>query len=277
MQELKVRKIDFRFEDDIPFQFNPGHPHWSNFVNFISMIGPAFERYFIRAFRDAIPRIRDERVRRDAELFCQQEAQHARQHLDHLKVLTRRYPGLDMTRQAILDAYEQLLKTQPLEFHLAYAATVELCFGPTARFIIEDRDALFRGGDARISSFILWHLLEEFEHRNAAIDVYNDVVGSYRYRMKTVPAVFRHLQQVYEIAVEGLSRHVPAADLPVPAHEAGLAAFRGVRPLNALRYAYELACTFLPYHRPDSIAAPAWAAQWFADEAAGRDMSLYYC
>ncbi|RXM22050.1 metal-dependent hydrolase, partial [Citrobacter sp. AAK_AS5] len=49
MPELKIRKIDFQFGDDIPFQFNPNNLYWSNFVNYISLIGPAFERYFIRA------------------------------------------------------------------------------------------------------------------------------------------------------------------------------------------------------------------------------------
>lgn len=40
------------------------------------MIGPAFERYFIKAFKQAIPLLRDEALNQDAELFCHQEAQH---------------------------------------------------------------------------------------------------------------------------------------------------------------------------------------------------------
>lgn len=276
MQELKVRKIDFKFGDDIPFQFNPSNLYWSNFVNYTSLIGPAFERYFIRAIREAMPRIRDPRVAHDADLFCQQEAQHSRQHLAHVAVLTRRYPGLEETRKALLDSYERLFQEESLEFHLSYAATVELAFGPTARFVIDGRDALFKGGDSRISSFMLWHFLEEFEHRNAAIDVYNDVVGSYLYRMRMVPKVIRHLREVFEIAQAGLLGHVPAGDLPVPADVTGLRMFDGIGAMRKLSYVYELACTFLPYHRPDNIRQPEWAARWFADEAAGCDMAQYY-
>lgn len=276
MSELKVRKIDFRFDDDIPFQSCPNNPHWGNFVNLITLIGPGFERYFIRAIREAMPRIRDQRVRQDAELFCQQEAQHSRQHLAHLRVLSNKYPGLAETAKQVTASYEKLLASKPLEFHLAYAATVELGFGPSAKFMINHRDALFAGGDRRIASFILWHFVEEFEHRNAAYDVYQDVVGSYLYRLRTAPRVARHLAEVYCICRAGLRDHVPADACAIDPSLTGLAMFSNVSKRAQLRYAYELACTLLPYHKPDNIRQPDWVTRWFADEAAGKDMTLYY-
>jgi len=276
MSQLKVRKIQFAFAEDIPFQSCPDNPQWGNFVNLITMIGPGFERYFIRAIREAMPQIRDARVKADAELFCQQEAQHARAHLAHLKVLTGKYPGLEETSRAVTASYERLLASRPLHFHLAYAAIVELAFGPSAKFMINHRDALFAGGDARIASFILWHLVEEFEHRNAAYDVYNDVVGSYCYRLRTAPQVAMHLAEVYRITQDGLRRHVPVADSIIDPSHAGLQMFEHIPLARQLGYAYELACTLLPYHQPDNIRQPPWVTQWFADEAAGRDMSTYY-
>ncbi len=276
MAELKVRKIDFRFGDDIPVQFNPLNPRWSNFVNYITLIGPGFERYFIRAIRDAMPHIKDSRVKKDADLFCLQEAQHSRHHLAHLNALTNKYSGLEETKNQILSSYDNLLKTGSLEFHLAYAATVELAFGPTAKFLVESRDVLFKGGDSRISSFILWHLIEEFEHRNAANDIYHDIVGSYAYRMKNVMPVFRHLAEVYRIAQEGLQRNVPSTDCIISPYETGLDMFRQVPFKRKLRYLYDLTCTLLPYHNPDNIVQPEWVTKWFADEAAGQDMTHYY-
>jgi len=276
MSQLKVRKIDFTFDNDMPFQSCPNNPYWGNFVNFITLIGPGFERYFIRAIREAMPRIKDERVKRDADLFCQQEAQHARQHLAHLKVLTDKYPGLDDTAKTITASYEKLLVNKPLEFHLGYAATVELGFGPSAKFMINHRDALFGGGDRRIASFILWHLVEEFEHRNAAYDVFKDVVGSYFYRLRTAPQVAMHLAEVYRLAQQGLRAHVPMKDCIVDPSATSLQMFKDIAALQQLNYAYELACTLLPYHKPDNIKQPEWATHWFADEAAGKDMRFYY-
>jgi predicted metal-dependent hydrolase len=276
MSQLKVRKINFTFENDMPFQSCPNNPYWGNFVNFITLIGPGFERYFIKAIREAMPQIRDGSVKADADLFCQQEAQHARAHLAHLKVLTNKYPGLEETAKAVTASYERLLATRPLQFHLGYAATVELGFGPSAKFMINHRDELFAGGDARIASFILWHLVEEFEHRNAAYDVYKDVVGSYFYRLRTAPLVAMHLAEVYRIAQDGLRKHVPVGDCSVDPSHTNLKMFEHIPASQQLNYIYELACTLLPYHTPDNIRQPQWATQWFADEAAGHDMSAYY-
>ena len=45
-------------------------------------MAPAFERYFIKAIRDAMPRIRPTAAREEANRFCMQEGQHARPHTD---------------------------------------------------------------------------------------------------------------------------------------------------------------------------------------------------
>ena len=81
MDDLKLRKIDFQFDHDIAFQAFPLNPEWGAFVNVITLIAPAFERYFINAFRSAIPQIKNAKVKADAVMFCAQEAQHAKHHM----------------------------------------------------------------------------------------------------------------------------------------------------------------------------------------------------
>jgi predicted metal-dependent hydrolase len=272
---LTVRQIDFRFSEAIPFQSNPHNPHWSNFVNFITLIAPGFERYFIKAIRQVMPQIKDPAVKADAELFCQQEAQHSRQHLAHMKVLSSYYPGLDDVRREVTASYERLFERESMAFHLSYAASVELCFGPLASFLVSHRDALFKGGDATIASFLLWHLVEEFEHRNSAIDVYNDVVGSHWYRVKSAIGVAKHLAEIANIVRDGFDRHVPAGAFAVPPGDVAKM-FMSVPLWDQLCLGGNLFCTLLPYHNPNGIAQPAWVTQWFADEAAGKDMTMYY-
>jgi predicted metal-dependent hydrolase len=271
MSDITVRKIDFCFDDDIPFQSVPGNPRWGNFVNYISLIAPAFERYFIKATRDALPDIKDEKVRRDADLFCKQEAQHSKQHLAHLQLLTKQYPGLQETHDAIMASYDKLYQENSQDFHLAYAATVELCLGPMARFVVENRDALFAGGDSRIASFILWHFIEEFEHRNAAIDIYNAVRGSWTYRLRCVPAIGKHLEEIERITKEGLKKHVGLENVSETS-----GCFAPVSRSKVLKVQYDWLCTLLPYHKPDNIRTPAWVQQWHRDEQSGQDMRRYY-
>lgn len=274
MQTLKVRRIDFQFDRDIPFQSCPEAPAWGNFVNVITLIAPAFERYFIRSIRLAVPGIIDPAIKAEAESFCGQEGQHSKHHMAHLALLTHHYPGLAETEKAIRASYDALYQNESQAFHLGYAATVELTFGPIAKFVIDNRNQLFRGCDSRIASFILWHLVEEFEHRNAAIDVYKHVVGDYPYRMRTAPKVFRHIFEVYKLALDGIIEHAyngDAAITPKPHH-----AFDDLPLKSKLQFYYQMFCTLLPYHNPDNLKQPDWVTQWFRDEEAGVDMRTYF-
>jgi predicted metal-dependent hydrolase len=275
MTELKVRKIDFQFTDDIPFQWNPGNPHWGNFINFAAFVAPAFERYFIKATRLAMPQISDAAIAQNADQFCLQEAQHSKHHMAHLNMLTKKIPALAQVGEDIKKSYADLLANNSTEFHLAYAAIVELCFGPFAKFVVNNRDTLFVDTDQTVASFFLWHMVEEFEHRNSAIDIYNDVVGSYWYRLKTVPKVIQHLSSINTMIETAFQQHTEQQQGEVALWET--AQFMNNTPLKSrLTILYELSCTLLPYHKPDNLQQPEWVSQWFADEEAGIDMSAYY-
>ena len=278
MSHLKVRQLPFHFDERTPYYWNRHNPRWGNTVNFISVIGPAFERYFIKAFRAAMPRITDEALREDAELFCLQEGQHSRQHLGHLQALIKQHPGIEDVRRQVLASYDALFARESLEFHLAYAANVELFFGPIAKFMVDNRDYLFRDCDNQVAALILWHFVEEFEHRNSAIDVYNHVVGSYAFRTRMAPRIGAHLLDIRRMTSAGLSRHVPDLSWEggvVPAGDMGAAMFRDIPAANLLGFAWHLLCSQMPLHKPDRLAQPAWVTRWFADEAAGKDMTVY--
>jgi predicted metal-dependent hydrolase len=274
MQELKIRKIEFEFDESMPFQAFPETPEWGNFVNVITLIAPAFERYFIKAFRIAIPQLPEGPQKKDAEAFCAQEALHSKYHLQHMKVLTHHYPGLAETEKKIRDSYAELFENESEKFHLGYAATVELTFGPIAKFVIENRDYLFKGSNDKIASFILWHLVEEFEHRNSAIDMYKHVYGDYLYRMRTAPKVFKHIAEVYFMSVEGFKEHVYRYN-PDTLHQPHKA-FDHIPLTNRLKFFYHLFCTLLPLHNPDNLKQPDWVTRWFEDEEKGVDMRNYY-
>jgi predicted metal-dependent hydrolase len=272
---LKIREIDFTFDENIPFHWNPNQVLLGNFVNMVTLAVPAFEGHCIRATRLVMPDIKDPALAREAELFCIQEAQHSKQHIDHLKVLTKAHPGLENVYIDVTKSYQNLYDSQSTEFNLAYAALVELCFGPIAKFVVENRECLFRGADPTISSFMLWHLIEEFEHRNAAFDIYNHVVGSYWFRLKTLPRALKHLVEVGMILVNGLNQHGPKSAEGILPGDVSL--FHKEIPIRKrLGLAYELACTLLPFHNPNNMKQPEWVTQWFKDEEAGIDMRTYY-
>ncbi len=49
-------------------------------------------------------------------------------------------------------------------------------------WLIRSRSQLFAGSDSAIASLILWHMVEETEHKNVAWDLYNHLYGDWRGR-----------------------------------------------------------------------------------------------
>jgi len=265
---IKVRKIDFEFPDDIPFYFNPENARMSMTANVLSFLAPAFERYFIKAIKRALPDIKNRAVREEADLFCKQEGLHAKAHIDHQNMLLRKYPALKALRDRVNQSYDELDRTESNAFALAYATTIELSFKPLAKFFIENRQLFFARGDKRIASFILWHFVEEFEHRSAMYNVYRDVVDDYWFRVKASKRTRAH---VATLAAD--VRETCLACEPLPSDESN-----ELQPplISRAKLALGIFETHSPLHNPESGRVPQWITDWFAAEEAGQDMRTYF-
>jgi predicted metal-dependent hydrolase len=263
---IKVRRPGFEFTDDIPFWFNPTNRDASFVVNGLSLMAPAFERFFIKAIREAMPRLGSEAAREEARRFCLQEGQHARLHTEHQNLLLRKHPQLEEVRDAINQSYDDLYREEQIEFALSYSTTIELAFKPLARHFVNNRQHFFAGGDPRITAFVLWHFVEEFEHKHAMFDVYQDVVGDYRYRLKVARRTRRH--------VTGLSLMARKACNACEAPPEDAADLPRVSRVQKVTLAAGLLETMSPWHDPHRGRTPGWILDWFAADEAGKDMTL---
>ncbi len=45
-------------------------------------------------------------------------------------------------------------------------------------WLINERETLFGGADPVVASLVLWHMVEETEHKSVAFDVFQAVSGS---------------------------------------------------------------------------------------------------
>src|SRR5262249_46871607 len=129
----------------------------------------------------------------------------------------RRYPGLAQTLDAAIASYDHVTKTTPLKFRLAYIADLEATFTPSFKMMLDNEATLFRPGDERVASLLMWHFVEEVEHRSSALVVYDAAIGDSWYRIRALPAVVRHLMSIMRIIAEGVNEHVPEADRKVDA------------------------------------------------------------
>lgn len=271
MSDLQLRKIPFAFEG-VDFIWNPSNPAFSVMINQISFWIIAVEKYFCRAIRDAEPLIGDVHVLEEARQFRQQEAQHSLCHRRHVNALIDKYPGLQESLDEAVTTYDELYDRECLEFHLAYAGSLEATFTPFFKMIIDNRAVLFREGDARVASLNLWHFCEEIEHRSSALAVYDDVVGSFWYRFRKMPQATAHIRACIKAIRKGFRQYVPG--VPEAAYRED--ALARVPRLHRLNQFYGVTQSQMPWHRPEQQALPQWSYKWFQHFERGEDMTQFY-
>ena len=291
MTDLQVRRVRFDFaSDDVPFDWHPTRPAFGMQCNMISLFAPGFEKFIVDATREAIPLIRDPDVVAEANAYLRQEAQHSAAHMSHVRALSRRWPGLRQTAEAVTASFDRLTATKPLAWRLGYTAVIEATFTPYFTVFLDHEDALFAPGDERVASLFLWHFVEEIEHRSSALRVYDAVHDSYLYRLITIGGVVKHIDEILRIISSGFREHVPAHDggglaamLPNGLTPSALLAARraeralsspeqatyaGVPRRELLSMIVGLVRSQAPGHDPATERLPAFAARWFERFAA---------
>lgn len=282
MSELQVRQPPFTF-DGVDFLWNPVNPAFSVFANFISFWVIGFERYLVRTMRDAERLISDPEVRQEARLFTQQEAVHAKAHRRHVKALVTRYPELQAAVDLAVAQYDDLYDRHDLAYNLAYAAAIEGTFTPVFGMIMESRAVLFREGDARVASLMLWHFCEEIEHRSSAVKVYDDVVGDRAYKLRVFPSAVKHIDQGAESLLSIFQAHVPG-EAGARHYGSRLARLLGGRanPFAAvpaglrIRGAWRAVRSAGRNYDHGNQPLPGWVDTWFSSYARGDDMTQFY-
>ncbi|MGO9380948.1 MAG: metal-dependent hydrolase [Mycobacterium sp.] len=300
MTDLKVRRLRFDFAAPVPMVWQPDNPAFSHAVNLMSFIAICFEKMIVDAVQKAKPHFTDPDVASEANAFLRQEAQHANAHRQHVTALIRRYPGLQDTLDAIMASYDQMTDTKPLEYRLAYIADLEATFTPSFKFLLDNENIMFRPGDDRVASLLLWHMVEEVEHRSSALVIYDAVVGKRMYRLRVLPSVIRHIMgTLVPIYVNGVNTHVPENDrildlrvmsvswrirehlrsivrrdrLPRTLPPPMLKAVGRKDKHEALR---GLIFSQNPYFDPADEALPSFADQWFDRYERGDDVTHWY-
>ncbi|POM24586.1 putative metal-dependent hydrolase [Actinomadura rubteroloni] len=193
---IVLQARDVRFDwTGVPLHWIPRDPVASHLINVLHLLLPAGEEWFIRVFKQALPYIRDDRLREDVLGFIGQEAVHATSHegvLEHFGA-----QGLDVgpfVRQVDF-MFEGLLGDrdltgEPLRAWLfervAIIAAIEHFTGVLGDWVL-NASALDRAGaDPTMLDLLRWHGAEEVEHRHVAHDLFMHLDGSYAARLRAM-------------------------------------------------------------------------------------------
>ncbi len=182
--EVHPRAMRFRFDPGaIPKHWLGGSPLATHLSNGVSLLFPAGERFFVRSVRRYLDRVSDDpalaaRIRG----FFAQEGRHAREHERHRELLEAQ--GFEV--REFLEAFERSLRAMEAAFPdvFALAATVagEHFTAILAEHAFEDGE-LAAHAHPVMAELMLWHAVEEIEHKAVAFDVLQRVESSYFVRV----------------------------------------------------------------------------------------------
>jgi predicted metal-dependent hydrolase len=254
---IEVRKIPFEFGDNVAPIWNPAMPEWSHMANGASLTMPYLEPFLIKNLREALPLIHDEDLREDVSGFIQQEAQHFTNHRRYNEMLKRcSYPELEQVEQSYEADYERY-NQRSLNWRLAYTAGFETMTMGITEWLINDRKQLFSNADPVVSSLVLWHMVEETEHKSVAYDVFQEVCGSYWLRIVGLIAGSFHVgfmsRRAYMVMLKKDGRWRNLKSRLRLWRLVGRFFFKGGGAM--LR-------AFLPAYHPDKVTDPEWIDTW---------------
>jgi predicted metal-dependent hydrolase len=186
-RNVRTRRIAFAYPPaSLDRHYVSGDLVMSHVVSVLSAMFPEGEDFFVRSVRHYADRVTDPELKEQVAGFIGQEVTHGREHrllnerLQEMGYPTRR---VDRMVKAGLRRNERLF---PRKVQLAMTAALEHYTATLAETLLTDPRAQDLLGDSEVRSMLLWHALEESEHKSVAFDVYQHVVGDEKVRIRTM-------------------------------------------------------------------------------------------
>jgi hypothetical protein len=193
-RNVKTRRVRFDYSPQrVQRHYAQGDLVMSHVVAMLSAVFPEGEDFFVRSVRHYADRITDPELKAQVAGFTGQETMHGREHRalnDRLNELG--YPTHRVDRWTKRDLARAHKKMPPM-IQLAVTSALEHYTATLAEVLLTNEKAREILGDGEVRSVLLWHALEESEHKAVAFDVYRAMGGTEKMRirvMKTITVSF---------------------------------------------------------------------------------------
>ncbi|OLR93739.1 metal-dependent hydrolase [Actinokineospora bangkokensis] len=189
---IKPRRIRFDYgpatglETGARRHYVQGDLVMSHVVAVLSGMFPEGEDFFVRSVRHYADRVTDPELKKDVAGFIGQEVTHGREHRalnDRLQEMGYPTHRVDRMVKRGLSVYWKRL---PKMSSLAVTAALEHYTAALAETLLTDPRAQELLGTSEVRSVLLWHAIEEAEHKAVAFDVYRAAGGTERRRIWTM-------------------------------------------------------------------------------------------
>jgi uncharacterized protein len=219
---VRARRIRFTYPTgSLQRHYVGGDLVMSHLIAHLSATFPEGEDFFVRSVRHFADQVTDPKLKSRVQGFIGQEVTHGREH----RALNERlhqmgYPThrIDRFTRRANEVEERWFS--PLTC-LAITAAFEHFTAVFAETLLSDDRAQALLGSGEVRSMLLWHAIEESEHRSVAFDVYQAVGGTERRRM-------------WAMRIVGLAFPASIAVYSVPSLLGDRAAYNPVRLFRSL-------------------------------------------
>lgn len=190
-------------------------PVVTHLFNGLQAMFPEGERFFIDAARDVRDQVGAERLGRELneqiKVFIRQEAMHGREHDAWTQALVDiGYDKMEAFDQRLKRDNEWARKNMSPLWRLSLTSATEHFTASLAHLFIHKRPDLIENADSPFREMLVYHALEEVEHKAVCYDLYKAAGGGYFMRVAglvftTMDLLIRlHRRQRYLLEKDGL-------------------------------------------------------------------------
>lgn len=192
VRDITTRRIAFDYprREDLPRHFAGGDLVMSHVVAMLSAMFPNGEDFFVESVRNYRNQIEDPELKKQVARFIGQEAIHGREHRE----LNDRLAEMGYTTRLVdvsVNVGMKKLATRllPKRTQLAVTAALEHYTATLAEVLMSSPEAQEMLAVDEVRHLLLWHALEESEHKAVAFDVYQTVSGNHFVRARVMDIV----------------------------------------------------------------------------------------
>ncbi len=165
---ITIRRPNLPFDPSIPKHWADGNPVASHIFNALNLTFPEGERFFIQAVNDHVADIADPSLKQQARAFAGQEAVHGREHERYFDILRAQGYRIDPFVRRF-ERFIRITSRMPRSLRLAMTAGAEHYTATLGHFAIANPE--MRKFHPTMQALIVWHAVEEVEHKAVAYDV----------------------------------------------------------------------------------------------------------
>jgi len=173
---LHVRRPSFDF-DFLPRYWFGGNPWKTHFGTALMLVFPSGERFVVQGVQRYRKAVTDPKLAAEVDRFCAQEGFHGREHGKlNRHLFAHGFGGLAHFERLQSEGLKLLGRLLPERFQLALSASIEHLTSSFGHQALRQREEL-EAMHPVARELLIWHAIEEMEHKSVAFDVHRAVGG----------------------------------------------------------------------------------------------------